>query len=155
MTFTSDQKKSYERAAALCARSEHSVSDIRKKLKSWKVPEEEREPVLAKLVEDGFLDDLRFARAYARDKSRFNGWGRKKISYMLRIKGISDEILEQALEEIDPATAAAKLHKMLTERARKVRGEDRFEKRQKLLRFAMSRGYDFSEIVAVLDEIGF
>lgn len=153
MEFTPELKWAYDRAAALCARVETCAADLLKKLKAWKLAEEEVSAVIERLRSDGFLDDERFASAYVKDKFRFNGWGKRKILYMLRSKSIAPEILEAAFAEIGDGAFSEKLRKLMVEKAKHIKGRDPYEKRARLVRFALSRGFDLDEVNALLDEM--
>ena len=89
------------RAAALCSRCEKAESDIRNKLSSWGISPDDADNITQKLIENRFLDEVRFASAFARDKFNIEGWGRVKIAYQLRMKRISSEAIEEALSHID------------------------------------------------------
>ncbi|MBN2399923.1 MAG: RecX family transcriptional regulator [Candidatus Aminicenantes bacterium] len=153
MEFTVEQQRAYDRAAALCARVETCAADLLKKLKAWKLTHDEAVAVTDRLESDGFLDDERFASAYVKDKFRFNGWGKRKIMYMLRSKRIAPDILERALAEIEDGAFAEKLRKLLLEKARRFKDQDPFRKRGRLIRFALSRGFDLDEVNAMLAEL--
>ena len=100
MELSRDQTIAYDKAALLCSKSEKCTSEIQDKLKLWGLSSDESEPVIKKLISEKYLDNERFARAYAKDKFRFNRWGKQKIEYMLRAKKINQETVKLALEEI-------------------------------------------------------
>ncbi|MCD7720882.1 MAG: RecX family transcriptional regulator, partial [Prevotellaceae bacterium] len=87
-TYT--EKEAYERASLLCARAEHCLSQIRGKLAAWGLSPAAQGRVLARLVDERFIDEARFSRAYALDKFRYNGWGRLKIDLYLRQLGVRE-----------------------------------------------------------------
>ena len=89
------------RAAALCARSEQAPGDIRDKLVKWGLSQSDVNQVLQQLVEQGFINEERYAKAFVKDRFAFNGWGKIKIAYQLRQKGIPDEIINEAMTAID------------------------------------------------------
>lgn len=91
------------RAAALCARSEQAESDVRAKLLAWGLTPASAAQVIERLQDEHFLDEQRYARAYCRDKFNFNGWGRIKIAFMLKSKGVGQTAIDAALAEIDAA----------------------------------------------------
>jgi regulatory protein len=124
------------------------------KLKLWGLSSDESEPVIQKLVAEKFLDDERFARAYVKDKFKFNHWGKQKIAFMLRSKGISPEIQELAFEEIESDGYADELRKLLTDKAKSIKAKDQYDKRNKLMRFALSRGFESNKVYAVFKELG-
>ncbi len=88
-----EYKKALNKAAVLCSRQEYSAYDIRKKLVNWELSEEEVEQAMSRLISEKFIDDSRYAGYYVRDKFQFNGWGRIKIRYQLRGKGVSSLII--------------------------------------------------------------
>ena len=107
--------------------------------------------IVAALVEDGYADDRRYAAAFAREKSSITGWGPVKIRMALSAKGISGEMADEALLEIDSGRADAKLEKLLQIKWRTL-SEDP-QGRLKLIRFALSRGYDYESVRPIVEEI--
>lgn len=154
MELTHDQTIAYDKAAFLCSRSEKCTSEILEKLKVWGLSVEDSEPVIEKLIAEKYLDDERFARAYVKDKFRFNHWGKQKIAHMLRAKNISSEILEIAFEEIEDEGYSDELRKLLTDKEKSIKAKDQYDKRNKLMRFALGRGFESNQIYAVLKELG-
>lgn len=130
---------------ALCAKREYCVSDIRRKaVERLEGDREKAEELVASLVADKFVDDARYAAAFAREKSGLQGWGPIKIRFQLRAKGVSDADISQALEEIDSDKASARLAKLLENKWRSL--QDDPQGRLKLIRFALTRGYEYEEI---------
>ena len=154
MELTHDQSTAYDKAAFLCSKSEHCTSEIRQKLKLWGVSAEDSDLVIEKLTAEKYIDDERFARAYVKDKFRFNHWGKQKIAYMLKSKNISSDILELAFEEIEEDGYSDELRKLLTDKLKSTKGKDKYDLRNKLTRFAMGRGFESGQIYAVLKELG-
>lgn len=154
MELTHDQTTGYDKAAFLCSRSEHCASEILEKLKTWGLSSEDSEPVIEKLIAEKYIDDERFARAYVKDKFRFNHWGKQKIAFMLRSKNISSEILELAFEEIEDEGYSDELRKILTDKEKSITAKDKYDKRNKLMRFALGRGFESGKISVVLKELG-
>jgi len=154
MELTHDQNIAYDKAAFLCSRSEHCTSDIQEKLKLWGLSAEDSEPVIEKLTAEKYIDNERFVRAYVKDKFRFNHWGKQKIAFMLRSKNISSEIMELAFEEIEDEGYSNELRKILTDKEKSIKAKDQYDKRNKLMRFAMGRGFESVQIYAVLKELG-
>ncbi|MDP2338693.1 MAG: regulatory protein RecX [Bacteroidota bacterium] len=154
MEFTPEQNIAYDKAALLCSRSEKCTSEILEKLKLWGVSAEESEPVIDLLMTEKYLDDERFARAYVKDKFRFNHWGKQKIAHMLRVKNITSEILELAFEEIEEEGYSDELRKLLADKEKSIKAKDQYDKRNKLMRFALGRGFESNKIYAVLKELG-
>lgn len=146
-----DKKQALNKAMALCARQEYCVGDIREKLKIWGIEEEDRDIVIKELVKQKFVDDLRFTIAYVRDKVRFNQWGRVKIRYMLSAKKIPGQIIDRALDEIDMEVYTEVLKDLLQKKDKTLKSEaDPWIRKQKLIRFAVSRGFEMDEIYQAL-----
>lgn len=128
------------RLADLCARSEQCESDLLRKLYLWGIERTESESIISDLYEGNFLNEKRFAKAFARDKVRFSGWGLRKIRLALIQKRISHEMIEDALEEIDPADIKDALRRSASAKARTLDLDDR-EGRASLYRHLLSRGF--------------
>ena len=154
MQLTRDQTIAYDKAALLCSKSEKCTSEIQDKLKLWGLSAEESESVIKKLITEKYIDDERFARAYAKDKFRFNRWGKQKIEYMLRTKHINQETVKLALEEITDEGYSGELLKLIADKEKSIKAKDQYDKRNKLMRFAMGRGFESGKIYAALMELG-
>lgn len=147
-----DSLRVADRLRGLCSRREYPCSDILKKaVAALDGDHAEAEKVLALLKEEKYVDDRRYAAAFARDKASISGWGEIKIRHMLMAKGVSREIIDESLEEIDAGKASARLSKILEVKARSLREDP--QKRLKLLRFALGRGYSYDEVVNVIDDL--
>lgn len=139
---------------AICSRREYCSADIAEKLKRKGLSAADAAKILQSLRNGKYLDDSRYAAAFARDKSSLAGWGPTKIAFQLRRKGISDEIVKEALGEIDSSKAAARLDEVLGWKWKDLRREvDIQKKRIKALRFALGRGYSYEEALAVIKKL--
>jgi regulatory protein len=147
-----EEKKVLERLQRQCARAESCTFDVRRKaVKALEGDTEAAERIVASLVKDRFVDDARYAAAFAREKAALQGWGPVKIRFQLRGKGIPDETITEALGEVDTAKAAAKLDKLAAERYRLLKGDPQC--RLKLLKALLSRGYDYDEVEAAVRRV--
>lgn len=147
-----DRAQCLSRLQRLCSKAEYCSRDIyRKALKDLEGDADAAAAVVASLVEERYVDDARYAAAFAREKAGIQGWGPVKIRFQLRSKGIAEEVINAALQEIEPAKAADKLQRLLTAKHRTLEGDPAC--RLKLLKFALSRGYEYDEVEAALKEI--
>ena len=138
-------KKVLSRLQAQCSRREYCSTDIRlKALKALDGNSDAAAEVLESLLSEGYVSDLRYAAAFARDKAHLGGWGPVKIRYALSCKGIDKEIINRALGEVEPDSASGKLQSLMAAKARTLEGDP--QARLKLIRFALSRGYEYSDI---------
>ncbi|MGE5394655.1 MAG: regulatory protein RecX [Candidatus Saccharibacteria bacterium] len=154
MTFTPEQRSAYLKATTICSRGETSSFDILEKLRKWGLEETDAKEIIEQLKSEKYLDDERFARAYVKDKFRFNHWGRQKIAYMLSSKRISREIQEAAFEEIEVENYSEQLVKLIKAKEKTIKSDDPFDKRNKLMRFAMARGFEADKIYKAFKELG-
>ena len=140
------------RLQKLCSKAEYCVGDIRRKaMKDLEGDADAAEEVVRQLVEERYVDDARYASAFAREKANIQGWGPVKILFQLRGKGIPEAAITSALEEIEPQKAADKLEKVLSAKARTLQGDPQF--RLKLLKFGLTRGYDYQDVEAAVSKI--
>lgn len=154
MAFTPEQRSAYLKATAICSRGETCSFDIHEKMKKWGLEEEDALAVIRQLKEEKYIDDERFARAYVKDKFRFNHWGRQKIAFMLYSKKIGKEIQEAAFEEIEDESYDEQLAKLLKDKEKTIKATDPYDKRNKLIRFAMGRGFESEKIFAAFKALG-
>ncbi len=141
------------KAATYASRCEHCESEVREKLLIWGGTSEETDEIIAYLIEERYIDNQRYANSYAKDKFRFNHWGKYKISIMLRSKDIDSEIIEEALDQIDEKEYLDKLRQILRDKLRSLKYSSEYEKKGKLFKFAQSRGFESGAISKVIDSI--
>ena len=136
----------------LCARSEKSSGDALRLMNQWQVPQSECGAVLDKLLKDRFIDDSRYAEAYVREKSRLSGWGARKIAMQLRQKGVSQDVIAEALKQLDSDIELPRLVEKLRRKARTTKYSSDYELRGKLLRYALSLGFDYDLAQRAVEE---
>ena len=135
-----------------CSRREYCTSDILKKAqKALDGDAAKAMQVLEVLVREKYVDDSRYASAYARDKASIQGWGDVKIKYMLSAKGVPASVISDALQEIDRDKSSSRLHKLLEAKLRSLKDDPQC--RLKLLRFALGRGYSYDEVSHAIDQL--
>lgn len=130
------------RASALCARSEQAPADVREKLLKWGLSPVDASQVLRRLVEQGFIDEQRYARAFVNDRFAFNGWGRVKIAHLLRLKGLQADVIDEAMSVLDDEPYRNRLVELLSAKWRTVKGREPRAAWAAMMRFAVSRGFE-------------
>jgi regulatory protein len=135
-------KQAYSKMAQLCSRSEQCSADIRKKILAYEIVDEIVDEIIEKLIEEKYIDDRRYVRAYVNDKFRMNKWGRIKMRHYLRAKGLSDEVIQYGLENIDEEKYTAVLVKTMKAKAKSIKEKDKFKKMGQIIRFAQNRGFE-------------
>ena len=147
-----EEQKSLARLQRLCSKAEYCLSDIRRKaLKDMEGDADAAGRIVASLLEDRYVDDARYAVAFAREKANIQGWGPIKIRFQLRAKGVSEADITAALEEVEPQKAADKLDRLLAAKAKTLQGDPQY--RLKLLKFGLSRGYSYDDVEASLERL--
>lgn len=150
-TYNRDQ--ALYRVAAICSKGEQCSGDIRAKLENWDLQEKEISDIIAYLKAEKYLDDDRYARAYCRDKAKFEGWGRIKIIYNLRHKGVAATTIDDAILAIDDDDYRERLYGLLKAKARTLQGKDTYKAKASLYRFAASRGFESDLIFPAINKI--
>lgn len=139
----------FRKAADYCAAQEHSVSEVRLKLHAWGIDGNLAGKIIDQLLEEGFIDELRYAKAFARGKFRNLEWGKIKIRAELKYKKISAEHISSALDEIDPEEYSGCLKELLDKKLHSL-GVISRENKFKAMRFALSKGFEPELINALL-----
>ncbi len=138
------------KAASYCSISEHCISEVEEKLTAWCVSCDKKEAIINRLIDDDFINEKRYAIAYTKDKFHFNKWGKIKISYALKQKGIPENLIQTALKTIDDGEYEEMLAVILKTKLKTLKWEYEFEKMGKLFSFAQSRGFESAVIDRVI-----
>ena len=145
------EEEAFLQLAALCANAEHCQYEMLEKMKRWELSEEAQARVMAQLIEERYVDDRRYARAFVKDKIRYNKWGRRKVQQGLWMKRIDKEIQDEVLNEIDEKEYLDVLKPLLKQKRKSIKANSDYELNQKLVRFAYGRGFTFDIIRQCLD----
>ena len=151
MSKEKTEQEAYLQLAALCAQAEHCEQEMRDKMKRWAIEPDAQDRVIARLIKERYIDNERYARAFVKDKIRYNKWGRRKVMQALWMKRIDDDILHQVLDEIDDKEYIDVLIPLLKQKRKAIKAKSDYELNQKLVRFALGRGFDFSIICQCMD----
>ena len=145
------EQEAYLQLAALCAQAEHCQQEMRDKLKRWGIDETAQERIIQRLINEHYIDDERYTRAFVKDKIRYNKWGRRKVQQGLWLKHIAPDIQQRVLDEIDENEYLSVLRPLLRQKQKTVKAQNDYELNQKLVRFAIGRGFTFDIIRQCLD----
>ncbi|NDP19762.1 MAG: RecX family transcriptional regulator [Paludibacter sp.] len=138
------------KAASYCSISEHCVFEVQEKLEAWGVSAEDKQKIIDRLISEDFINEKRYCNYFVKDKFRFNKWGKIKISFALKQKGLTNEKINSALELIDDGEYEELLASILKTKLTGLKYEFEYEKQGKLFRFAQSRGFENNVIERVL-----
>ena len=141
-----------DKMAKYCAYQERCVKDVRDKLKTFDLPQKEKDKILDYLLDNRFVDDERFAKSFVRGKINQSGWGLNKIRFHLIQKGIAKDIIDEALGRTDEEVYRQRLIDILKTKSKTIKAETDFEKKRKLAAYAMQKGFEGSLVWEVLKE---
>ena len=149
------EQETYLQLAAICAQAEHCEQEMRDKMKRWEIDETVQNRIIDRLTKERYIDNERYARAFVKDKIRYNKWGRRKVQQALWMKRIDNDIQQRVLDEIDEKEYLDVLRPLLKQKRKSIKADSDYELNQKLVRFALSRGFTFDIIRQCLnvDEI--
>ena len=145
------EQEAYLLLAALCAQAEHCQQEMRDKMRRWELDETVQNRIISRLVKERYIDDERYARAFVKDKIRYNKWGRRKVQQGLWQKHIDADIQQRVLDEIDDKEYLDVLRPLLKQKRKSIKAANDYELNQKLMRFALGRGFGFDIIRQCLD----
>jgi len=123
-----------------CSYQDRCTSEVKTKISTFDISSSDKEKLMQLLINEGFIDDERFAHTFVRSKIHLKKWGVNKIRMSLKMKGLNDEIIAEALSEIDPEFYREDLIKVL--KAKKINESDDFKRKVKLAQYAIQKGYE-------------
>ena len=145
------EQEAYLQLAALCAQAEHCQQEMRDKMRRWELDETVQNRIVTRLVKERYVDDERYVRAFVKDKIRYNKWGRRKVQQALWMKHIDNDTQQRVLDEIDEKEYLDVLRPLLKQKRKSIKADSDYELNQKLVRFALSRGFTFDIIRQCID----
>ena len=137
----------------LCARAERSSGDAMRLMATWMVPEADRQGVLQRLIKERFIDDSRYAEAFVREKSNLSAWGEYKIRTALRRKGIADDIINSALQQMPTEQNLERLTERLKRKIRTIKYDTTYQLKTKLIRHALSLGFTMDDVLKCVEDV--
>ncbi|HTI57411.1 regulatory protein RecX [Mucilaginibacter sp.] len=148
-----DEKVGLAKAENYCAYQERSQQEVRDKLYEWGLYPNQVENIITRLIENNFLNEARFAVAYATGKFRQKGWGKIKIKQGLKLKKVSEPLIKKALNSIDGDDYLQMLNRIIEKKSATITEKLPYKRRYKLQQYAMSRGFESDLISDVLKEM--
>jgi regulatory protein len=135
-------QQAFIKLAKYCAYQERCHDEVRKKLAEYWVWGDDAQEIMAKLIEQNYLNEERFAVAYAGGKFRTKKWGRLRIVRELKQRHISEYCIKKALLELDDTTYIQTLHELAEAKYNSIKGVHDFIKKQKTARYLIDKGYE-------------
>lgn len=153
MNNADDIKKIYAKMTRICSQKECCGFEIKQKLKRTDLSEKEISEILLLLQKNKFIDNARYARSFINDKLRFNKWGKNRIAFALNQKQIERKIIDDIFSELAPEALTEELKPLLEKKSKQINAKSSYDKRNKLIRFALGRGFEMNNILKMLDKI--
>ena len=132
------------RLTAECAKAEHCTGEMLEKMRRWGIDDDVQARVMAYLIKG-------FCRLFVRDKIRFNGWGRRKVEQALYQKRIDKVVSGPILDAIDDSEYINVLRPLIRSKRKSIKAANEYERNQKLMKFALSRGFEWNIIRQCID----
>ena len=145
------ETEAQSRVSALCSTAEHCRSEVVEKMQRWGIAYEAIDRIADQLVQEGYINEERYCRAFIRDKYRFDKSGKVKIAQALQLKKISPMVYTPCFSEIDDEEYLSILRALLQSKRKSVRASSEYEQNGKLVRFALSRGFELKDIRLCID----
>ncbi len=142
-----------KKAMALCASREYCNEDIRIKLDSWGINNQDADKIINKLIAENFINEKRYAEAFVKDKYHHNKWGKVKIGSQLRAKKIASEVINSALAAVDEDQYRQNIRDILDSHRKFIKAKNQYDLKGKLLRFGLSKGFESHLLYDILNEL--
>lgn len=146
------QHQALVKAEAWCAYQERCQQEVRDKMYSWELHSNEVENIIAELISKNFLNEERFAKAFAGGKFRIKKWGRVKIRIELKRRRLGDYCIKKGLAEIDEDEYRKTLKKLAEEKLKATKEKNKLKKKYKVMSFLISKGYENELVREVVGE---
>ena len=146
-------RESLQKMRRLCSKQEKCSNDIKPKLAELGLNNREIERLITVLTNENYINDKRYTLSFVHDKLRFNKWGRIKIQYHLRQKGINDELISSAIGEIDSSEYRQIVRDEIAKKIRLTDKSDTYKIKSRLMRFGQSRGFETDLVFQIINEL--
>ncbi|KAA6309457.1 Regulatory protein RecX [termite gut metagenome] len=140
------ENEALNRMATYCSEAEHCRAEVCEKLHNRELGKDAIERILNRLQAEGFIDEERYTRSFVNDKFRFAKWGKVKIKQALFFKQIPSEVVEKGLEELNEKEYLSVLRELIEKKKKSIHGENEYEQKGKLIRFALGKGFEMKDI---------
>ena len=150
-SFTVDE--ALQKLMHFCAYRDRSQKEVEDKLDSLRMIPEAKEKIIIKLMDDGFLNEERFARSFVRGKFRIKKWGRIKITQELKKRGISSPIIKLGLSEINEKDYLKSLYEIAEKKLERIDEPNAFKKKGKLADHLLRKGYETSLVFNCVNDL--
>lgn len=142
-----------QQAGRFCAFRERSPQELFEKVQSWGLSDEQSATIVADLAKQGYVDEQRFANAYCNDKFEFNSWGKQKIKASLFPHKLAQQVIQNALDRIDPAKYEQRLLQLAQTKWESLAKEEEVKRKQKTVAYLANKGFEMDLIWAAIEKL--
>lgn len=125
-----------------CAYQERSHKEVKNKLFLYGLYSNQVDEILAQLIIEGYLNEERFAKAFAGGKFRIMKWGRIKIQHQLEMEGLTPRCIARGMAAIDNADYVKTMKALIKKKSLQTIEGNLYKKKNKVARFAISKGFE-------------
>jgi regulatory protein len=150
-SLTPDQ--AFQKLKHYCAYQERCHSEVKNKLYELGIRKKDHDELIAKLIEENYLDEERFAIAFAGGKFRMKDWGKTRIKYELKSKLVSEYNIKKALKQIDEKVYLNTLKKLAQKKYTELKKDQWMVRRKKIMDYLLAKGYEPELIYTTLAQI--
>ena len=147
------KEEAIQKLRQYCAYQERSHYEVQQKLYQLGIRKSEHDEVISTLIEEDYLNEERFAKAFAGGKFRMKDWGRKKIYYALKEKKVSEYSIKQAMKEIDEVEYAKNLNELVAEKYESLKDEQYLVRKKKTIDFLIQKGYEYELVSRAVNQL--
>ncbi len=153
LTQPDDSAMVLQKIRNFCSFQERHTREVEDKLKDWAVQKKKIPTIIKQLQKENFLNEVRFAHAFAGGKFRQNKWGRVKIDYELSIRGIPEPLIRESLATIDAEDYMAMMQNLILAKKKEINTSKDLNVRDKILNFVSGKGYEISLVIEMMDNL--
>jgi regulatory protein len=142
----------YAKIQQYCAYQERSHKEVKNRLFDYGLYASEVDELISKLIVEGFLNEERFAKAFAGGKFRIKRWGRIKIKQELEMQGLTKRCVAIGLKEIDSSDYRKTLKTLIQKKSAQTSEQNPFKRKNLIARYVISKGYEAEMVWEMLKE---
>ena len=147
-----DTARAKEKILKYCAYQERSQKEVKNKLYEMGLYTDQVNELMLYLIQENYLNEERFAMHFAASKMRQKKWGRRKIEVALKEKGVTEKLIKQSIAALNKIQYSSNLEALIEKKDRTLKYSSEYERKQKLIRYCLGRGYLWTEIEIALED---
>ena len=145
------KEEAFQKLKHYCAYQERCHNEVKEKLYNFGIWKKEQDEIIATLIEENYLNEERFAIAFAGGRFRIKKWGRTKIKYELKQKQVSDYCIKKALKQIDETDYLEVLNKLVKEKFAALKNDQPIIRKKKTIAYLQQKGYEYDLILCCIE----